>query len=171
MVVPIVVVTVFADVMTNVTRHGSRSPQEPDDLVCTSSCQYKPFWWSRELCMTAGSLSPQLSYVCFEVHMLETNERAPPNVLVCSTNVKAEVPRHGTPPRCSTWTVLDRTKTRLQHVCSEHAGERAGRPDNRIAVSVRNMACCGLQMFAVTKGPPRRAPVNDIRSQKQGTRQ
>ena len=78
MVVPIVVVPVFADVMTNVTRHGSRSPQEPDDLVCTSSRQYEPFWWSRELCMTAGSLSPQLSYVCFEVHMLETNERAPP---------------------------------------------------------------------------------------------
>ena len=97
MVVPIVVVPVFADVMTNMTRHGSRSPQESDDLVCTSSCQYKPFWWSRELCMTAGSLSPQLSYVCFEVHMLETNERAPSNVLVCSTNVKAEVPRHGTP--------------------------------------------------------------------------
>ena len=32
MVVPIVVVPVFADVITNMTCHGSRSPQEPDVL-------------------------------------------------------------------------------------------------------------------------------------------
>ena len=158
--------------MTNVTRHGSRSPQEPDDLVCTSSCQYKPFWWSRELCMTAGSLSPQLSYVCLEVHMLATNARAPPNVLVCSTNVKAEVPRHGTPQgarRGQCW--IEQKTTGLSHFCSEHVGECAGRRDNWIAVGVSNMACCGLQMLAVTDNHQGRAPVNDIRSQKPGTRQ
>ena len=121
--------------------------------------------------MTAGSLSPQLSYMFVGVHMQETNERAHPNLHVCSTTVKAEAPRHGTPKVLDVDSVGPKTNTGLPHFCSENVGECAGRRDNWTAVGVSNMACCGLQMLAVTDSPPRRAPVNDIRSQKQGARQ
>ena len=91
--------------------------------------------------MTAGSLSPQLSYICFLEFICKRRMTGhPPYVHVDKPILKPRSQAWHS-PKSSTRTLLDETKTtRPQHLCLKYVAECAGRPDNRVGVGVRKIA-------------------------------